>query len=173
MDQYNIDKVSALIFSFNTDICSELISGLKKATSIHQILVVSGDSKLNIEADLLIESKNLFGSETLKKISNATDSTYLILIVCDRKIEIEESGLNKLISYAKNTNAGWVYSDFYEIMEGKNEVHYLIDYQYGSIRDDFDFGNLILIPTEELKKFPENFYSGVFGAAESVFDGNE
>jgi hypothetical protein len=159
MDQYNIDKVSTLIFSFNNDICSELISSLKKATSIHQILVVSGDSKLNMEADLLIESKHFFSSETLKKISNASDSTYLILIICDRKIEIEESGLNELISYAKNTNAGWVYSDFYEIIEGKNEVHYLIDYQYGSIRDDFDFGNLILIPTEELKKFSENLYS--------------
>jgi hypothetical protein len=78
MDQNNIDKVSAVIFSFDNEICSELISRLKRTTSIHQILVVSGKSKLNINADLIIESKHLFGSETLKKISNATDSTYLI-----------------------------------------------------------------------------------------------
>jgi hypothetical protein len=156
MNENNIDKISAVIFSFDNSICSELISSLKKNNSINQILVVAGDSKLNIDADLLIQSRYIFGAETLKKISNATDSTYLILINCDRKIEIEESGLNKLISYAKSTNAGWVYSDFYENMEGNNEVHYLIDYQYGSIRDDFDFGNLVLIPTEEFKKVFKN-----------------
>lgn len=156
MDQNNIDKVTAVIFSFDNEICSELISRLKRTTSIHQILVVSGKSKLNIDADLIIESKHLFGSETLKKISNATDSTYLILIICDRKIEIDESSLNKLILYAQDTYAGWVYSDFYESLKKKDEVRYLIDYQYGSIRDDFDFGNLILISTEELKKVSEN-----------------
>lgn len=161
MDQNNIDKVSAVIFSFDKGICPKLISSLKKNTSVHQILVVSGESKLNIDADLIIESRHLFGSETLKKIINATDSTYLILIICDRKIEIEESALNKLISYAKRTNAGWVYSDFYETMDEKNEIHYLIDYQYGSIRDDFDFGNLILISARELKKVAENLYSAM------------
>jgi hypothetical protein len=77
------------------------------------------------------------------------------LIICDRKIEIDESSLNKLILYAQNTYAGWVYSDFYESLEEKDEVRYLIEYQYGSIRDDFDFGNLILISTEELKKVSE------------------
>jgi len=156
MDQNNIDKVTAVIFSFDDEICSELISSLKRTTSIHQILVVSGESKININADLIIESKHLFGSETLKKINNATDSTYLILIICDRKIEIEESGLSKLISYAQSTNASWIYSDFHESTEEKDEVHYLIDYQYGSIRDDFDFGNLILISTKEFNKASEN-----------------
>jgi len=159
MNQNKIDKVSAVIFSFDNEICSELISSLKRNTSIHQILVVTGESNVNINTDLIFESENLFSSETLKKISNATDSSYLILIICDRKIDIEENGLIKLILYAQSTNAGWVYSDFYESVGAKDEVHYLIDYQYGSIRDDFDFGNLILVSTKELKKASENLFA--------------
>jgi GT2 family glycosyltransferase len=159
MNANNIDKVTAVIFSFDNEICSELISNLKRTTSVHQILVVSGEKKLNVDVDLVIESKHLFGSETFKKIRDAADSHYLILIICDRKIEFDGNSLNKLILYAQNTGAGWVYSDFYESIEEKEEIHYLIDYQYGSIRDNFDFGNLILLSTKELKNASENLYS--------------
>jgi hypothetical protein len=63
MNENNIDKISAVIFSFNNSICSELISSLKKNNSINQILVVAGDSKLNIDADLLIQSRYIFGAD--------------------------------------------------------------------------------------------------------------
>ena len=159
MGQNKIDKVSAVIFSFDNEICSGLISSLKSNTSLHQILVLTGESNVNINSDLTFESENLFSSEMLKKISNAINSPYLILIICDRKIDIDERGLIKLILYAQSTNAGWVYSDFYESVGKKDEVHYLIDYQYGSIRDDFDFGNLILVSTKELKKVSENLFA--------------
>ena len=51
-----------------------------------------------------------------------------------------------------NTGASLVYSDFYEEESGKLIAHPVIDYQEGSLRDDFDFGELLFIKTEFLKK---------------------
>ncbi len=53
---------------------------------------------------------------------------------------------------ADNTNAALVYSDFYEEDKNKLVQHPVIDYQEGSLRDDFDFGQLLFIRTEYIKQ---------------------
>ncbi len=52
-------------------------------------------------------------------------------------------------------NAGIVYSDFYEKSGREIIPHPLIDYQYGSLRDDFEFGPLMLIRKQSLDNFYE------------------
>ena len=52
---------------------------------------------------------------------------------------------------AENKHAGIVYSDFIR-QEGKNLAeHPLIDYQQGSIRDDFNFGHVLLFSCAAIK----------------------
>ena len=43
------------------------------------------------------------------------------------------------------TTSGMVYSDYYEIKNQQRTSHPVIDYQIGSIRDDFNFGPMLLI----------------------------
>jgi hypothetical protein len=57
-----------------------------------------------------------------------------------------------MISFIQNKNAGWIYSDYFETFNGTGNIHSQIDYQIGSIRDDFDFGPLILVSSNDLKK---------------------
>ena len=154
-----MSKASAVIFSADDKICLELISTLSKNTFLDQILVVSRGNKLKNNADLLITSEHLFSGATFTEISSAVNAPFLFLIICDREIILTDYSLNSMISFAESNNAGLVYSDFYESSGGTEEVHYLIDYQHGSIRDDFQFGNLILISTKELKKVSENLFS--------------
>jgi hypothetical protein len=45
-----------------------------------------------------------------------------------------------------------LYADYYELKDGKLQTYPTIEYQDGSLRDDFDFGSLILYHTEKLKK---------------------
>ena len=46
---------------------------------------------------------------------------------------------------------GMVYADFYEWKGGELKAHPVIDYQLGSVRDDFDFGSLLLFSSRYLK----------------------
>ena len=46
---------------------------------------------------------------------------------------------------AESTQAALVYSDYYKVIDGVLTPHPVIDYQTGSIRDDFDFGSVLAI----------------------------
>ena len=46
-----------------------------------------------------------------------------------------------------------VYADHYKMVEGKMEKHPVIDYQSGSLRDDFDFGSLWCIKAQALADY--------------------
>jgi glycosyltransferase involved in cell wall biosynthesis len=90
-----------------------------------------------------IKSISLF----LKKIS----SKYLLLIANEKEYNCDELTLRRLLRIAENNHAGIVYSDFMR-QEGKNLAENpLIDYQQGSIRDDFNFGPLLLFSCSAIK----------------------
>ena len=57
-----------------------------------------------------------------------------------------------MLAVAESTKAGVVYSDFYDASEGRKILHPLNDYQLGSVRDDFDFGTMILFSVPAVRK---------------------
>jgi hypothetical protein len=59
--------------------------------------------------------------------------------------------LERFLKTAEDTRAGILYSNYYETVEGKIVPHPTIDYQIGSLRDDFDFGPVLLINTRAMK----------------------
>lgn len=58
-----------------------------------------------------------------------------------------------MLRIASDSDAAMVYADHYDMIDGKRQPHPVIDYQTGSIRDDFDFGSLLLIKTPLLHTF--------------------
>ncbi|HEY7546182.1 MAG TPA: glycosyltransferase family 2 protein, partial [Blastocatellia bacterium] len=77
----------------------------------------------------------------LNQLIEETKTDYLLLILPGGKVEIGPRAIERFLSVAHDRLAGWVYSDF---RDDQND-HPLIDYQWGSIRDTFDFGSLVLI----------------------------
>ena len=45
-----------------------------------------------------------------------------------------------------------LYADHYKTIKGERTPHPVIDYQLGSVRDDFDFGSLLMFRTDYLKR---------------------
>ena len=82
--------------------------------------------------------------ETLRWFET-TDASHLLCVLSPR-VEITANGLRRLANVAADTRAAVVYSDFFDAAaDGAATLHPLIDYQPGSIRDDFDFGHAVLI----------------------------
>ena len=92
-------------------------------------------------------------SETISKISALATADYVLLSQKETPVSIEPDALRRLVSAADNTGAAMVYADHYTVTEGKTEKHPAIDYFIGSIRDDFDFGQLLLVRTALLHEF--------------------
>ena len=89
-------------------------------------------------------------SNTVMSIAENTDADYLLL--CTRMTSVHWGlyALERFLRTADDTGAVMVYSDHYALEEGALTKHPAIDYQAGSLRDDFDFGSLWLIKSQAL-----------------------
>jgi hypothetical protein len=90
-------------------------------------------------------STNLPG-EAVNDLLTATQAEYLLLTFAGSAITLGARTVERFVQLADDTGAAWLYSDFREVDEqGETSDHPLIDYQLGSIRDNFDFGSVFLL----------------------------
>jgi hypothetical protein len=77
---------------------------------------------------------------------------YLLLLPNPQQISIESKALERILGVADSKKVGLLYTDFYDESEHGNTLHPLNDYQLGSVRDDFDFGAMILFSVPAVRK---------------------
>ena len=89
-----------------------------------------------------------YGSSTqyVRDTLDACRGQYILLNISGREVTITDDALMRMKEYADAANAGMVYSDYLKMM-GSDAIAPapLIDIQEGSLRDDFDFGALVLL----------------------------
>jgi len=144
-------KIDLFTPNFESHIFETTINKLDDSDVINQITALNIEPNENYKGkNLFID--NLFSSETIKKIADSAESEYVCLITKNTSIDFSNYSLERYLNIAVNTNAGMIYSDYYEIKEGKTQKHPVIEYQLGSLRDDFNFGPVWFLKTEALKK---------------------
>ena len=94
---------------------------------------------------------SLYGSRTMQMIAQKSTTPYTLLVIHDTTIEFGQFALERLLSVAELTGSGMVYSDYHDIQGGQRVSHPVIEYQTGSIRDDFNFGSVLFFDTKTLK----------------------
>lgn len=104
---------------------------------------------------ITLQSNGLPSTQELLEIAGKMTGDYLLLNLKPTIVEMGDNALPRLIRVAEETDAAMVYSDYLAVKEGETERHPVIDYQEGSLRDDFDFGQVVLIRTKWLKKWGE------------------
>ncbi|GAB6283128.1 MAG: glycosyltransferase family A protein [Ignavibacterium sp.] len=90
-------------------------------------------------------TQNIFSTETIKLINKNCRTDYILWVTKDTSIALGQFAIERFFNIADETDNAIIYSDYYEIKNENRITHQLIDYQLGSIRDDFDFGPLLLI----------------------------
>jgi Glycosyl transferase family 2 len=86
---------------------------------------------------------SLFSSSTIKLINERSSTKYILFLAQDTLIHLGRFSLERFISVAESTNSGLIYSDYYDINNNTASPHPVIDYQFGSVRDDFSFGPIL------------------------------
>ncbi len=99
-----------------------------------------------------IEIDSLQSSATIKKISEKSTTHFSLIYTKDTELELGQYALERFYHIARDTQAGLVYADYYQIAEGLRTNLPLIDYQMGSLRDDFNFGSVLFYSSECIKK---------------------
>lgn len=99
----------------------------------------------------VLSADDAASSATINAMVNGCTEPYILYARKDAVMELGQFSLERMTGIAESTGACFVYSDFFEIKEGVRSSHPVIEYQQGSLRDDFDFGNLVLINTAMAK----------------------
>lgn len=172
-------KITVFLPYHQNDFTSQTIDAFQASSLVDQVYLLtnapSGINKPNT-ADLTVA--NPLGSETFQKIAKASKSEYTAILIKDTLIDLGQFALERFVQIADATAAGLVYSDFIEIKGEARANHPVNDYQYGSVRDDFDFGPLLIFNTAALqaavKAFESEFkHAGLYDLRLRVSQNNE
>lgn len=105
------------------------------------------------EGCTFVITDRLESSNTIVSIAENTDADYVMICTRHTTIGWGNNTLERFLRVADDTDAVMVYTDHYKMVEGKMEKHPVIDYQSGSLRDDFDFGSLWCIKAQALADY--------------------
>ena len=142
----------------------EYIDDAQKALSVlheyktvqHIHFLVSADfaaHHLVPEGCTFVITDRLESSNTIVSIAENTDADYVMICTRHTTIGWGNNTLERFLRVADDTDAVMVYADHYKMVEDKMEKHPVIDYQSGSLRDDFDFGSLWCIKAQALADY--------------------
>ena len=94
----------------------------------------------------------LNSSATMRAVATHSDADYTLLYTKYTTLSPGMFAFERMIHIAKDSNAGMVYADHYQVAEGVQKNAPVIDYQPGSLRDDFNFGSVLLYKASALKE---------------------
>ncbi len=101
----------------------------------------------------IMPTEGIKSSATMRNISTSCKADYALLFIDSAHIQLGQNCIQRMYKVATETDAALVYSDRYDIVGDRRTPHPVIDWQEGSLRDDFDFGSVVLVKTSLLKAF--------------------
>lgn len=132
----------------NTGSVTASITSLRSSGLVSKVFVIlpPGSKRLpaGVEAEP-ITSEGFATTDALRKMAAAAaDSDYVLTYSKGFPLDMGNHALARMMQVCGDTGAGMVYSDYYEKKDDAIAPHPVIDYQEGSLRDDFNFGSVIL-----------------------------
>ena len=101
----------------------------------------------------ILSGVSLRSTETLRSIAEAISHKYVLVYTKGEPLEMGMFALDRILSIAEDAGADMLYADHYRLLEdGSRQRHPLIDCQKGALRDDFDFGSVLVFKSSSFKR---------------------
>ena len=157
-------KINCFIrYSGNTE-TQKTVDALQSSEWVDKVFVISPESVRIEHAEILV-CAHPYSTETIKEIAKKSLSEFSLLALNEGGLSLGQFALERMLQVMESTDAAMVYADYFEINKGQTTSHPVIDYQPGSLRDDFNFGPAQLFQREVLQSFKEeNFQQAGFYA---------
>ena len=105
----------------------------------------------------ILSGVSLRTTDTLRSIAEAVSEKFILLYTKDHPLEMGMFALDRILAIAEDTGADMLYADHYELVNGEDGAalrkrHPLITCQKGALRDDFDFGSVLVFRSSSFKR---------------------
>ena len=105
----------------------------------------------------ILSGVSLRSTETLRSIAEAVSEKFVLIYTKDLPLEMGMFALDRMLAIAEDTGADMLYADHYKLVAGSDgqpqrKRHPLIACQKGAVRDDFDFGSVLVFRTAAFRR---------------------
>lgn len=144
--------VDCFIPMASAEALNKTLAGLQNDELVNRIIILQTNDENITGVDGVLKIDTLKSSDTMRKIAMAAEAPYTLVYMKEQYMEMGLYALERMVRIADYTDAVMTYADHYNISaEGLRSEAPVIDYQQGSLRDDFDFGSVLLFRTDALK----------------------
>ena len=133
----NMKRIDCFIPFQEDNQVSMTLANLTREPEINQVIPVSESMKK---------------TETLRQVASRAEAEYTMIYTKYTDLSFGLFAIERMLAIADDTGAAMVYADHFNESGGVRKEAPVIDYQMGSLRDDFDFGSVLLYRTSALKE---------------------
>ena len=138
-----MSSIECFVPSMSGEDISVTVESFSRSDSFSGVTILSGVS--------------LKSTETLRSIAEAVSQKFLLIYTKEHPLEMGMFALDRILSIAEDTKADMLYADHYQLVAGPGATpvrkkHPLIECQSGALRDDFDFGSVLVFRASSFKR---------------------
>jgi len=145
-------SINCFIPFMGTAQAEQTIQNLKASKLVNKIYLLVTD-KVEELIDgcekLLVSSLN--STSAVREIAVHSDADYSLIYTKYTTLELGMFALERMLNIAEDSEAGMIYADHYQVNGESRTLCPVIDCQFGSLRDDFNFGSVLLYKADVLK----------------------
>ncbi|MDR1810850.1 MAG: glycosyltransferase family 2 protein [Prevotella sp.] len=146
-------KINCFIPFQSIEQVEKTVCSLNRLDFVADIFLLSPtDVPAKIDGCKVLVVDSIYSTAAVQAIAAQATADYALIYAKAAELSFGYFALERMLQVAVMSGAGMVYSDRYRLKDGEKTAAPLITYQKGSLRDDFDFGAVMLYRTNELKK---------------------
>lgn len=148
-----MEMINCFIPFLSLSQAEQTIKGLRLCDRIKNIYLLSAEpASGTVMGCEVLSVGSLSSTAACRTIASHADTAYTLLYTKHTTLEPGQFALERMLAIAGDTHAGMLYADHYQVEAGVYKPAPVIDYQQGSLRDDFDFGSVLLFDSAVLKQ---------------------
>jgi hypothetical protein len=129
------------------------VDGLRESALVANIYLLAAEADAApVEGCTVVSIDALSSSATVKKIAELSSADYILLYTKYNNLVLGYFALDRFVRLAQDSDAGMLYADSYTVVADKQTNAPVIDYQFGSLRDDFNFGSVLFFNAAKFKE---------------------
>ena len=148
-----MNKLVTCILNYsNKEQLEPTINTFIESGNVSKVVIVADEGVEVEKAEVIVLNSGLDATESWKLLSDKIETNYVAIYTKKMALKLGQNALERMVRACEDSGAGMVYADYFEKKEGQMKPHPVIEYQEGSLRDDFNFGSLLLYKTKALKE---------------------
>ena len=137
-------RINCFIPFVSPEQAEQTIQNLKDQELVNKIyLLATVDKPTPVEGCEMVPVNVLFSSETMREIAQRADADYVLFYTKYDTLKMAPFAIERFVKLGDDTQSGLLYADHYNVTYKGADKAPVIDYQMGSLRDDFDFGSVM------------------------------